>query len=110
MITGILGGRYRKWVPRKNRRQEEAATGLDEERVRRGFQQVHSAADGEWSVRAVAGGPKTYRCPGCDQEISPGVGHVVAWPSDGRGDLADRRHWHTGCWNARDRRFPTSRR
>ena len=21
-------------------------------------------------------------------------------------DLADRRHWHTGCWNARERRGP----
>ena len=47
---------------------------------------------------------KTYRCPGCDQEIRPGVPHLVAWPADGRGDLTDRRHWHTGCWRARDRR------
>ncbi|NJQ00790.1 ATP/GTP-binding protein [Streptomyces zingiberis] len=58
----------------------------------------------EWVVRPV-GGPtaaKHYRCPGCDQEIPPGVPHVVAWarlrPVD------DRRHWHRACWNARDRR------
>ena len=31
---------------------------------------------------------------------------VVAWPVDGSGDLTDRRHWHTGCWKARDRRSP----
>ncbi len=38
---------------------------------------------------------KTYRCPGCDHEISPGTGHEVVVPSDAP-DL--RRHWHTGCW------------
>jgi len=53
---------------------------------------------------AAASGLKTYRCPGCDQEIRPGTPHVVAWPGDERGDLTDRRHWHTGCWAARDRR------
>ena len=109
MITEILRCRYGRYVPRKNRRLAEGAE-LDEERARRGVPRILSSPDGEWSVRAVAGGEKTYRCPGCDQEIAPGVGHVVAWPADGRGDLADRRHWHTGCWNARDRRFPTSRR
>ncbi len=34
------------------------------------------------------------------------MAHVVAWPADGRGDLSDRRHWHSGCWRARDRRGP----
>ena len=57
----------------------------------------------EWRVRPVAGAVgKRYRCPGCDQEIPPGVGHVVAWPEHGGVD--DRRHWHTACWNARERR------
>lgn len=58
----------------------------------------------EWVVRPIAGAAsaKHYRCPGCDQEIPPGVGHVVAWREyDG---LDDRRHWHRACWNARDRR------
>jgi hypothetical protein len=57
-------------------------------------------------VRTVPGdaAQKTDRCPGCDQEIRPGVGHVVAWPTQGWGDLDDRRHWHTSCWRARDRR------
>lgn len=38
---------------------------------------------------------KTYRCPGCGNEIAPGVGHVVAWPHD---LVEDRRHWHAHCW------------
>ncbi len=49
---------------------------------------VEEAADGDWVVRSVMGaaasGLKTYRCPGCDQEISPGTPHVVAWPAYAR--------------------------
>jgi hypothetical protein len=58
----------------------------------------------EWIVRPIAGSAsgKHYRCPGCDQEIPPGVGHVVAWREHAGVD--DRRHWHRACWNARDRR------
>lgn len=57
----------------------------------------------DWQVRTVPGDSgKHYRCPGCDQEIPPGVGHVVAWPEH-RG-AEDRRHWHKACWAARDRR------
>ncbi len=96
---------------RKHRRAPEQ-TGVDEERVRRGVERVQVSADGAWLVRHITtgGAVKTYRCPGCDQEITPGVAHIVAWPADERGDLADRRHWHTGCWTARGRRAPTRRR
>jgi hypothetical protein len=53
-------------------------------------------------VRHVSGATgKAYRCPGCDQEIRPATPHVVAWPE---GAADDRRHWHTACWSARDRR------
>lgn len=38
---------------------------------------------------------KTYRCPGCDHEIGPGVGHKVVVPID---SPDERRHWHTSCW------------
>ena len=38
---------------------------------------------------------KTYRCPGCDHEIPPGLGHEVVVPRDAP-EL--RRHWHTSCW------------
>jgi len=58
----------------------------------------------DWVVQTVAGtAGRHYRCPGCDQEIPPGVGHVVAWPSHGAG-VDDRRHWHRACWGARERR------
>lgn len=81
---------------------------MDPERARRGVDAVQSWLDGDWRVRHVTGSAavKTYRCPGCDHEIRPGVPHLVAWPADGRGDETDRRHWHTGCWRARDRRTP----
>jgi hypothetical protein len=82
--------------------------GLDEERVRRGVESVQTWRDGEWMVRSIPGEASTkgYRCPGCEQEVRAGVPHVVAWPADGRCDLSDRRHWHAGCWQARDRRAP----
>jgi hypothetical protein len=71
-------------------------------------QRTEDGPDGEWNVRMIAGANavKPYRCPGCDQEIPPGVGHIVAWPADGWGDADDRRHWHRPCWQARGRRGP----
>lgn len=39
---------------------------------------------------------KLYRCPGCNNEIGIGIGHVVIVPL-GRAD--ERRHWHHSCWN-----------
>ena len=71
-----------------------------------------SAPDGEWVVRTVPGSAATkdYRCPGCDQVVAAGVAHLVAWPADDEGAVADRRHWHTGCWQARGRRGPMVRR
>lgn len=73
-----------------------------------GLQHVEEHADGDWVVRRVTGSAatKTYRCPGCDQEIRPATPHVVAYPADGLGGLEDRRHWHTPCWQARGRRGP----
>ncbi|GAB2652121.1 ATP/GTP-binding protein [Prescottella soli] len=63
-----------------------------------------------YMVRQVPGAraTKTYRCPGCDQDVRPGVAHVVAWPSD-PGGADDRRHWHTGCWSGRRTRGLTRR-
>lgn len=46
---------------------------------------------------------KTYRCPGCNQEISPGIGHVVVVPL---GEPDTRRHWHHACWGHRGARRP----
>ena len=41
-----------------------------------------------WVVRPIRGSSstKTYRCPGCDQEIPPATPHMVVWP-----ETADRR-------------------
>lgn len=73
-----------------------------------GPEQVVEWAGEEWIARRITGSASTkpYRCPGCDQEIRPATPHVVAWPAQtGRG-LEDRRHWHTACWSARERRRP----
>lgn len=45
---------------------------------------------------------KTYLCPGCNQAIPPGTGHMVAVPPEAP-DL--RRHWHRGCWVNRKTRY-----
>jgi len=46
---------------------------------------------------------KAYRCPGCNQEIAPGTGHVVVVPLR----LPDeRRHWHLACFERRATRRP----
>ncbi len=76
-----------------------------------GMSRVEHGPGGDWMVRTVpaAQATKVYRCPGCDHEIRPGIAHVVAWPEAEQGGVADRRHWHNGCWNARGRRGPTRR-
>ena len=60
-----------------------------------------------WRVLPIAGAAavKDYRCPGCDQVVRIGQGHVVVW-SEYDQDGSDRRHWHTPCWAARGRRTP----
>jgi hypothetical protein len=59
-------------------------------------------ADG-YTVRAVAGErDKTYRCPGCQQEIPPGTPHLVVVTHE---DVQGRRHWHTPCWQRELRRL-----
>lgn len=89
-------------MPRRNSRPDPVRP----DRPIGGAQSTEAHPDGDWYVRRLtgAGSTKPYRCPGCEQEIPAGLPHVVAWPVDGGGD--DRRHWHTGCWSARDRRRP----
>jgi len=88
--------------PRQNRRRRDEPAAPS----RRGLESVEEWPDGDWIVRHVTGSAaaKTYRCPGCDQEISGRIGHVVAWPADGPHGAEDRRHWHSPCWQARGRR------
>jgi len=48
---------------------------------------------------------KTYVCPGCNHDIRPGTPHLVVWPHDpgplNDSSVAQRRHWHTACWDRR---------
>jgi hypothetical protein len=46
---------------------------------------------------------KRYICPGCNQDIPPGLGHLVVVPLEAP-DL--RRHWHHACWTHRTHRHP----
>jgi hypothetical protein len=93
--------------PRRNRRERDDPSGARAPSGG-GAERTETWPDGEWVVRPVAGAAatKTYRCPGCDQEIRPATAHVVAWPAESGGGLDDRRHWHGGCWEARARRTP----
>jgi hypothetical protein len=77
----------------------------DEPVIALGPEQVQSWPDGDWVIRPVPGAAaaKTYRCPGCDQEIWPGVAHVVVWPEQANA-AEGRRHWHNSCWQRRPRR------
>lgn len=61
-----------------------------------------------YTVRALRGNGegRSYLCPGCSQQLPSSLPHVVVWPADGLSDVSDRRHWHTGCWAARERRPP----
>lgn len=61
--------------------------------------------DGDVDVRRVQPyeAVKGYVCPGCNQDIPAGTGHLVAVPAEAP-DL--RRHWHRGCWAHRGRRRP----
>lgn len=65
-----------------------------------------------YTVRSLRGNHegRSYVCPGCQQQLASSVAHLVVWPADGfgegLGDVSDRRHWHTNCWAARDRRPP----
>lgn len=93
-------------MARGSRRAARAAAAL--EALRRADDPVVRAPAGQRVedgvvVRPLAGSPsgRSYRCPGCDQELPAAQPHVVVWPQ-GRED--DRRHWHTACWSARERR------
>jgi len=98
-------------MPRQNRRRRDVAAEVEAEGIGRGATRVESGPDGDWLVRSVTGAAatKTYRCPGCDQEIVRGTTHLVVWPEGASGE-EHRRHWHTPCWKARSRRAPVTKR
>lgn len=96
-------------MARKNRRRVDEARPLAGGYAARS---VESHRDGDWIVQRIAGSraTKEYRCPGCDQVIMPGTPHVVAYRDDDPRGSEDRRHWHSPCWSARERRAPGNRR
>ncbi|WP_028926620.1 hypothetical protein [Pseudonocardia acaciae] len=100
-------------MPRRNRARGDSGSPRPLVGGALGWSRTEVGPDGEWTVRSVPGarGRKTYRCPGCDHEIAPGVGHVVAWPAGAgaTGSSDDRRHWHTACWASRRHRRPGRR-
>lgn len=87
----------RKNVPDHVRRRRKAEAEANEDRPL--DPNVTLGGPPGWTVRSVqpARATKEYRCPGCNQEIRPGTGHVVAWRE---GDDEGRRHWHRGCWDS----------
>ena len=93
-------------MPRQNRRRSDADAGAPVALSTVGERREQWRGE-EYLVRGVTvvGAAKAYRCPGCDQEILAGRPHLVAWPADDA-DAGDRRHWHTACWAARERRAP----
>jgi len=70
---------------------------------------IEEHEEGIYRVRRITGSSSTkpYRCPGCDQLIRTATPHTVAWIE---GDVESRRHWHTPCWNKRDKRKPNIER
>ncbi len=92
-------------MARKNRRRDDDARPLGPAYASR---RSESHPDGEWIVQTITGAAATkeYRCPGCDQAIAPGTPHVVAYQADDPKGAEHRRHWHSPCWTARDRRGP----
>ncbi|MBI3687738.1 MAG: ATP/GTP-binding protein [Actinobacteria bacterium] len=95
--------------PRSNRRRPEDG----EPRLGRtvATQRTEPWCGEEYSVRYLSGtgSGRTYRCPGCDHEVHAVAPHVVVWPAEDL-DADRRRHWHTPCWRARDRRAVRDRR
>lgn len=90
-------------MPRHNRRRVDAPLG----RTTGGAERRDEWRGEEYLVRMLAGAAKEYRCPGCEQLVRPGTPHVVVWRAEDSG-AAERRHWHTSCWAARDRRGPST--
>lgn len=95
-------------MPRANRRRPVEPRGGDLSRVQGLITATEDWAGQAYAVRRLRPGAsgRVYTCPGCQQDVSSAVAHVVVWPADGLTGVDNRRHWHAPCWNARDRRAP----
>src|SRR3954452_3790319 len=94
-------------MPRSNRprgARKDEDDGDDLTRLLTGWRRTEVRRGGAYNVQPIGAvqAVKEYRCPGCGNEIEPGVAHVVVWRADGvlgeANDLAARRHWHSHCW------------
>lgn len=93
-------------MPRSHRRRADPPRSSDDsfERLLSGWKRTEQRSGREWTVQPIgaAQAQKSYTCPGCDREVTPGTAHVVVWRADGvlgdAADLAARRHWHSACW------------
>lgn len=94
-------------MPRRNRK-DRRPPGGDLSHILDTGLTTQQYAGRAWMVRALRGNDesRSYVCPGCQQTLSSSTAHVVVWPADGLNGVGNRRHWHTHCWVARDRRPP----
>jgi hypothetical protein len=88
-------------MPRKHRAARDRPLRLDVVERPLGVAPEWAQIDGA-IVRSVSGEKgKSYRCPGCLQEIRASTPHLVVVEHD---DVEGRRHWHTACWRRELRR------
>ena len=80
---------------------------LDMDRIGAMARSEAGPGGGSFTVRQVRNDAKSYTCPGCNHTIVAGLTHVVAWSNEhlfgADAALAERRHWHSGCWRAAGR-------
>ncbi len=94
-------GRPEKKTPRHKKKPGNRTKSKPNARKRVGSPRAldpSAAADAETRFLQPYQATKTYLCPGCNRDIPPGMGHIVAVPPE---DPDLRRHWHRGCWNNR---------
>lgn len=88
-------------MPRRHHARRERPVARPMSASLHGAAPLWARAEG-FTVQAVSGATRrTYRCPGCHQEIRPGTPHLVVVAD---GDVEGRRHWHTQCWRQELRR------
>lgn len=80
---------------------------LDLDRARGGVRSARGPGGHQYQVRSIPSGQKDYVCPWCNRTIPTGTAHVVAWSTEhifgADAAIAERRHWHSGCWAAAER-------
>ena len=100
--SGNSGSKPSKW-------QRGQGSGRDISRILDPAPRIERAFDGDWLVQFMPGvnALKTYTCPECGRKIPPGIAHLVVWQENhlfGRDRaIAERRHWHSKCWQARSK-------